>query len=157
MLLSHPTPTAILNSDFIYEYCNEAYSNTLGFSKEFLLEKHISEQLTDCDNARKPLSWRFIKIKEHFFNIKITPIEKEQKPIQYYVILSQIDAKTDLYKRLERDEKIFYSVYLNSKIGIALLDNMGNILMTNNALEVFVGYSEKELQTKNKRLIQTVN
>lgn len=148
MLLNHPVPTAILNEDFIYEYCNEAYSNTLGFSKGFLLGKHISEQLIDCDNVRKPLFWRFVKSKNDYFNIMITPIEEDKIAIQYYVILSKIDSETDLYDRLERNERTFYSVYLNSKIGIALLNSAGSILMANNALEVFLGYSEKELQVK---------
>jgi PAS domain S-box-containing protein len=149
MLLHHPIPTAILNKDFFYEYCNEAYSDTLDFSKQFLLKKHISEQLIDCDNAGKPLTWRFVKCRSDYFNITITPIEGEGNCIQYYVILSKINAETDLYKRLERNEQTFYSVYLNSKIGIALLNDRGRIIMTNHALEEFIGYSEKELQTKN--------
>jgi PAS domain S-box-containing protein len=148
MLLYHPIPTAILNKDFFYEYCNEAYLDTLDLSKQLLLKKHISEQLVDCDNAEKPLSWRFVKCRNDYFNITITPIEEEENEIRYYVILSRINVETDLYKRLERNEQTFYSVYLNSKIGIVLLNDTGGVIMANNALEEFTGYSAKELRVK---------
>jgi len=88
--------------------------------------------------------WR----KEIFMRLHITPLKTKGKITGALTILEDFTEKKKIEQSLEKSNKMFYGIFLNTKNGIVIADKDYVIQDINPAVEELTGYSKKELVGK---------
>ncbi|MGC8869334.1 MAG: EAL domain-containing protein [Sulfurihydrogenibium sp.] len=151
-------------------YVNESFTEILGYSKEEVLGKHVLEIALEesiyyaCMLSVKR-SGKCLN-QETFFRKKngevisvvknVNAVYNEKGEIDYIIVNAR--DMTELYnlnkqlsilkKELEKKYNIIYTVFLNIKSAVAILDKDGFYVEQNKAHEELIGYSIEELLGK---------
>ncbi|PMP77479.1 MAG: diguanylate cyclase [Sulfurihydrogenibium sp.] len=151
-------------------YVNESFTEILGYSKEEVLGKHVLEIALEesiyyaCMLSVKR-SGKCLN-QETFFRKKngevisvvknVNAVYNEKGEIDYIIVNAR--DMTELYnlnkqlsilkKELEKKYNIIYTVFLNIKSAVAILDKDGFYIEQNKAHEELIGYSIEELLGK---------
>ncbi|TDE03607.1 PAS domain S-box protein [Flavobacterium hiemivividum] len=154
------------NPDGSIFWCNDAYTNLTGYSKEFILGKTPIE-IGNCEHTHKE---DFSKMLlpfyrgEHFeeelihgrkdgsyfwSRIKGQPIFDEQGNVkQYFAMLEDISLKKRYDESLEIEKSKYQNIIANMNLGLLEVDLNDVITLSNNSFSEMSGYASEELKGK---------
>ncbi|WP_298147707.1 PAS domain S-box protein [Flavobacterium sp.] len=152
--------------DGIIFWCNDAYLNLTGYSKEYILGKTPVEigkcKHTNTEDFSKmlkpfyngePFEVDLIhgrKDGSHFWSrTKGQPIFDEQGKVkQYFAMLEDISLKKRYQESLELEKSKYQGIIANMNLGLLEVDLNDVITLSNNSFTEISGYSAAELQGK---------
>jgi len=154
-----PDPTFLLDEDGYLKEINKAAYEKLGFNKQELFEKHISEVPFVEENYLEKMIGKFRKRKK---GEKVSPYVIELKAKNGESFFAEINASIfeedgfegeiliarDITQRIEAEER-FRTYIKNSPYGIFISDEKGDYTDVNQAACEITGYSKNELLNMN--------
>ena len=155
----------VLDEDGRIEYANRQAGEILGYevaelrgrAAHPLFHAHTGEQSTDqCPIQQATLAGQTYHSREEGFRrrdgeiipveVTATPLQRKGKATGVVTIFRDISSQLEMEQRLREQETLFRSIFETTGVGIALLDQSGRVLRTNEALTTILDRAPESLE-----------